>query len=355
MYFFSKGRSYFAALLILSLFFVWYKIFLDPDGRLVWLINSTVESNKLFHGVILVSKNGRVIYKKSSSNRPLNEQQFLVASIAKQLTSVLVLKEVEKGNINLFQGANAYLKSHQKIHKEITIHNLLSHTSGIRDNGVLKSGLKFKPGTKYEYSNYAYVILGYILKNVTGRKYDDLASELLQQVGMFQSFFIDATPIGEVQSKHPKLCSSFLLKNGEYSEISKTATRKFNINGIEKVFFANPSGGLVSTATDLTVWNYALHNGKILSNEMYEKMISKVIRSDFPEGFYGYGIGRPSDREISHIGYASGYKSTLSYFPQHQISLVILENITTDDYELDFRMHKDIRNIICNYIKALAP
>lgn len=319
------------------------------DTRLAWSINSAIKCNNLFRGVVLITKNNKIIYEKSYLDKKLCDQQFLAASLMKQITCVLILKEAEKGNLDLLEKANKYLKKEQKINGDITIHHLLSHTSGI----INDCSVKFVPGTQYEYSNYAYVILGYILQNVTGEKFDDTATKLFQQLGMEDSFLIDEELLANMQKNHPNFILSLLFENGEFVEISKKSTRNYIIDCGRKIFFGNSCGGLISTAYDLNKWNHMLHNGKILSTKMYEKMISKIIESNFPSGFYGYGVCSPNESEIFHIGYVSGYKSTLSYFPKYKISLVILENISVNDYKSDFKMHENIRNVIYKYIELM--
>lgn len=319
------------------------------ENRLIWSVRSAIKSNKLFRGVVLIAKDDRIIYEKSYLDECLCDQQFLVASLVKQMTSTLILKQAEKGKLNISEKANKYLKEGQKIHDEITVHHLMSHTSGVM-NG---RSVKFPPGTQYEYSNTAYVILGYILKNITGKEFDDLADEMFRSLEMDDSFLIDEEFICNLKNKHPSFMQSLLFDHGHFCEISNTSKRSYIMDRGKKVFFANSCGGLVSTAYDLNQWNYMLHNGKILSPKMYQKMISKVIKSDFPRGFYGYGVCIPNDEEIYHIGYVSGYKSTLSYFPKYKISLVILENISVNDYEPDFKMHNDIRKIVLKYVQRL--
>ena len=284
-----------------------------------------------FHGIILIEKNDQVIFKKSTLNE--NHPQFLCASLIKQVTSVLILRAVERGNIGLHEKANKYLEEAQKIDDQIEIHHLLSHTSGLqRDNSV-----KFVPGSDYEYSNYGYIVLGMILENVKKASFSDLVQNLFSELNMSDSYLVDAPTLPEIQEKHP----CFVLSEKAY------ASSFFYIKkGKEKKFPGNSCGGLISTAENLSKWNYQLHNEKILSSDLYKIMIYPQVKADFPEGYYGYGLCRYSQNEIYHIGYACGYKSTMTYFPKSKISLIILENNSCDDYEKDFRKHRWIRWLV---------
>ena len=284
-----------------------------------------------FHGVVLIEKNNNVIFKKSTvcSENP----QFLCASLIKQITSTLILREVQHGTLQLDEKANKYLKKSQKIDDRIEIRHLLSHSSGLQVN----NSAKFTPGTAFEYSNRGYIVLGKILENVTKTSFTNLAQNLFRELNMTDSFLIDAPTLPEIQYKHPCFMLSDKAETSTFSYVEKKG---------EKIFSGNPCGGLISTAEDLCKWNYQLHEGKILSRNLYELMVSPQIKSNFPEGYYGFGVCRYSQNEIYHIGYVCGYKSTMSYFPKTKISLVILENNSQDNYEKDFCKHRWIRRIL---------
>lgn len=296
-----------------------------------------------FHGVILIERNNQIIFQQSYLNKPINRQQFLCGSLVKQITSVLILQEVSNGRIELNKKANQYLQPSQKIDEKITIHQLLSHISGIQKNAPVK----FEPGSKYEYSNYGYVILGYILENVTQQCLDEIASNLFKKYKMADTFLVDAPTPYEIQKKHP----DFLLASSKVNnrDFSKTTTFSYVTESDKNIFFANAGGGLISTACDLLKWNYQLHNQKILQPKLYEKITTPVIKSNFPEVFYCYGICSDTNEKF-HIGYVGGYVSTLSYFPKQKISLVILENASWENVGSDFRKHLWIRKLIKNFI-----
>jgi CubicO group peptidase (beta-lactamase class C family) len=295
---------------------------------------------------VLITNGDDILYEKSSKNiKKGRGQQFLTASLAKQVTSVLVLTEVEKGTIKLEEKANKYLKKNQKIHSDITIHQLLSHQSGI----AAGKGISFPPGTRFEYSNYGYKILGFILENVTGRLFEELASEMFKNIGLGSTFFIDAPTVSESIKNHPRLVRSYVAMSGEIFDKSHDVRNAKS----------NPVGGLISTASDLNMWNYLLHNGKVLSKSNYEKMTSNMVEVN-KNSWYGYGLfieqrlinteSTPKiQKEIIHYGYAFGYKATLSYFPDANISLIIMENVTSNNFTRDFEMHTKIRDIVSRY------
>ncbi len=280
------------------------------------------------HGIVLIESNNRVILKKTTI-KPDNPQ-FVCASLVKQITSTLILRECERDIIKLDEKANTYLKESQKIDDRIEVQHLLSHCSGLQEDNTVE----FDPGSAYKYSNRSYVVLGMILENTTKSSFMELAQNLLLEQSMLDSFLIDAPTLPEIQQKHPKLILSSIANKVHFPHYRK---------GNQQIFPRNPCGGLISTAEDLSKWNMQLHNGKILSDKWYQCMIHPRAKSNFPEGYYGYGLCRYSKKEIYSIGYACGYKATMSYFPKSQISLVILENTTCGNYQKDFRYHRWIR------------
>ena len=283
-----------------------------------------------FHGVILIEANNEKIFERSILEE--KSPQFLCASLIKQITSTLILKEFDRGTLKLKDKANKYLEESQKIDNRIGIWHLLSHSSGIQKD----NSMKFDPGTAHEYSNYGYIILGTILENVTKTSFSELAQNLLSEQGMTDSFLLDAPTLPEIQQKHPNFVLSSAADTSSFSYVEEDG---------ERIFPTNPCGGLISTAHDLSKWNNRLHEGRILPYHLYEMMIYPRIQSDFPEGYYGYGICNAGN-EIYHIGYVSGYKSTMSYFPKTKISLIILENQCCDDYRRDFWKHRLIRWLV---------
>lgn len=279
-------------------------------------------------GVVLIESDNGVIFKKFTLKT--DNPQFVCASLVKQITSVLVLRECERGYIELNEKANKYLNAFQKIDNRIEVQHLLSHCSGLQEDNTVK----FTPGTSYEYSNYGYVVLGRILENVTNSSFTELAQDLFMKQGMTDSCLVDAPTLPEIQRKHPNLVLSATAKKVKFACAKK--------NGLQ-TFPRNSCGGLISTAEDLGKWNRQLHNGRILSDEWYQLMIYPRIKSNFPEGYYGYGLCRYSQQEIYSIGYACGYKATMSYFSKSRISLIILENDSCGNYQKDFKAHCWIR------------
>ena len=167
----------------------------DISSKIDALISSNYK--KTNPGVsVLIAKNGKVIYRKAygKSNLELNttmslENVFQIGSITKQFTAVSILMLAEQGKLNLEDGIETYIKNSPTKGKKITIHQLLNHTSGIKnstpvgDNGFLSrkdmtsielvdyiknNPLDFEPGSKFKYSNAGYILLGRIIEIASG-------------------------------------------------------------------------------------------------------------------------------------------------------------------------------------------
>jgi len=136
-----------------------------------------------FNGAILITKNGKQKYSKvygfenfnTKSPLKLNDQ-FEIMSNTKQITAVLILKEVEKGNINLQTPIKEYLPFlTQSWADSVTVHQLLNHTHGIVD---VEKPLLFKNGSDFKYGNLSNILLGKIIENSTKKTYSEVANEL---------------------------------------------------------------------------------------------------------------------------------------------------------------------------------
>lgn len=309
------------------------------DTAFVYPIRFLVRNAPNFRGTILITKDGEILYQATTEKS--FDYQYLCASLSKQITAGLVMIENAKGNIELNKSANEYLPKKHKIDKKITVHHLLSHVSGIKKNGQAK----FPPGSKYEYSNYGYIILRYLLENVTKKDYPTLVQELCHKLNMKNSYLVSEHTYEKMLKKHPKFLSSFVISKGKEKNIGDKLTWSMQKDGKKTIFIGNSCGGLISTVEDLNIWNKNLHNGNIIPLEQYKTMTFPYTKANFPEGLAGYGI-YSCQEELYNIGYVDGYKATLSYFPDYKITLVILENSTYHNFKKDFQLHIAIRNTI---------
>jgi CubicO group peptidase (beta-lactamase class C family) len=262
-----------------------------------------------FNGTVLVAEKGKIIFKKGYgfANREWNiphkpDTKFRIGSITKQFTSMLIMQLVEKGKIDLQGKLSDYLPYYRKdIGDKVTVHHLLTHSSGIpsytRNMGRLQEihqdpypvdkfvkeycsdELEFEPGSKYEYNNSGYFILGAIIETVTGKPYADVLQEkILNPVGMKDTGYDLPVP---------------LIKN-------RAAGYSVNFDGVVNAEYLNMSlpyaaGALYSTVEDLYKWDQALYTEKLLSKKMKKEMFKPHIASGGESHYaYGWGISKRS-------------------------------------------------------------
>ncbi len=301
-----------------------------------------VTTKRFFNGIILVSEKDKITYSKVKGFSNLEnktplviDNQFVIGSISKQMTAVVVLREVDKGRIDLHVPVKKYLPNMPQTWLDsITVHQLLNHTSGVMD---WDKPLKFKPSADFSYSNIGYELLAKIAENVTKKSYATLTNEIFKICKMKHS-------MSPKLNQHKSLVKSY----------TEDSTGKIKV--VENLFkdLGIPSGGMISTAGDLLLWNKNLHGGKLLSKKNYDMMTTASSHRNhfiFGEVDYGYGLQidhKGKTLEIGHSGYATGFASMNFYYPATKTSLIILENIAwdADNFKDTFKHHVDIRTIV---------
>ena len=263
------------------------------------------------------------------------DDQFEIMSNSKQITAVLILKEVEKGNINLQAPIKNYLPElTQKWADSVTVHHLLNHTHGIDD---LEKPLLFKPGTNFKYGNLSNILLGKIIEFSSKRTYSEMANELFKNLKMKNTFAYSKEKMGKVVSGHINTENSFKVVN-------TTQIKEETI----------PADGIITTAKDLTIWDDKLNKGKILKPETYKLMISSTVFAQhdvFGKEKVGYGYGiriceNDKTKYIGHTGLGDGFASVNLYFPKNNLSLIVLENQMNTEIELSYYFGTEIKKII---------
>ncbi len=340
-----------AALLLLSSFSEYGFCQVNVGKSIDSLIR--VSNPRFFNGVILISKNENAIYQKCHGYRDLAKKtplkiddQFLIASISKQFTATLVLKEVQAGHIQTQQTIRHYLPDFkQKWADSVTIQQLLNHTSGIAD---WDKNLAHEPGSAFLYKNINYAILGKIIEKTSGKTYAALTAELFERCKMKWS----TVPPGHGRKSNiKKLVKGHAeTDNGKYKEENVLGALDLPMMGV-------PAAGMISTAGDLDKWTYCLHNGKLLADSTYQMMITGAAIQPHRWGKLKYADGIKTDSldgilELSMSGYVPGFISTMIYYPKAKVSTVILENISPSASDMDrvYYFHDEIRKIVRRFL-----
>lgn len=302
-----------------------------------------------FQGSVLVGDDRGILYEKGFgyanielgvANTP--DTKFRIASLTKSFTSMLIMQEAEEGRIKLNAKITSYLPEYpSKTGGKITIHNLLSHTSGIGHYDFVphffqyysfmpynhidflklfwERPLLFEPGTKYNYSSFNYYVLGVILEKITGEAYQDLVKKrIFDRLGMKSTCVDDQRKIEMNRANgYEKTEAGYL--NAQYRNMST----------------ALATGDILSTVKDLYLWDRALYTDKLLSNKMRDLMFTPNL------GGYGYGweskklalSDGTTSRVASHVGNMYGFLSIMTrYLDKHAVIILLCNSDKSDIY-----------------------
>lgn len=295
-----------------------------------------------FNGNVLVAKNGKVIYSKSIGYAnmelavPLQaNSKFEIASLAKPFTALLILQLVERGKIKLEGKISDYIPEFiREDAQHITIHHLLSHTSGLQDfvglncpfaawtekeflEGLSKTPINFKAGSQFQYASSTYVLLKYIIERVTNQSYEDnLQEQVLKVAGMINSGVINNQELIKDRT------NGYIITERGYKNALPIANHDIFIG----------AASIYSTIGDLLRWDQALYSEKLLSNK-YKDLMFKVVQ---PPYGYGWFISEDSKsgKVVSHGGDIFGYTSLIDRNLRSKTLTVILSNVQSIDREV---------------------
>ncbi|MGB5648329.1 MAG: serine hydrolase domain-containing protein [Muriicola sp.] len=310
----------------------------DPEQRLVEL-----SGNKENIGIVAgYSIDGEVKWSQSAgvscqddSNIPFSSTTLTrIASIAKNFTAVAIMQLVEKEVISLDSPIENYLPDVPTDKKQITVLQLMAHTSGIPqylgekeiENTIhyeslqdameifIQRPLLFEPGTKYFYTTYGYVVLGRIIEAVTSMTYEDYMKKNVFKVAAMSHTFIE------------DINKAYLHKSCLYHNNGRKA-KEGNQNDLSNRI---PGGGFISTLEDLLNFGNALLQDKLITRESLDKML-KYQPVEYDGNKYGLGwflYGPPPNENlvIGHSGGQTGCTSQLMIVPRSNTVVVVLSN-----------------------------
>lgn len=254
---------------------------------------------------------------------------FMIGSISKQFTAAAILLLEQDGKLNTGQKVGEYLPGFA--HGEgISVEQLLTHTSGVADIYSLDSfgeshgqaddfaaviteigaqPLTLEPGSGFSYSNGGYAVLAAIIERVSGTSYSDfLQQRIFAPLGMKDSSDGEPGPV----------------RAGRVSGYDPWGSDQLAPAVPVSYAYLKGSGSLWSTAADLLTWSKALHGGRLLADEQYDK-----LTTDYGSG-YGYGVSifsRFGRDTIGHDGRVSGFSSDLAWYAEEAMAVVVLGNV----------------------------
>ncbi len=305
------------------------------------LITERVESDDFIGLSVGVARGDDVVFLQGFGTADLENDVpvtpdgvFRIGSITKMFTAVAILRLVEQGKLSLDDPLTKFLPDYPPPGDKITVRHLLQHTSGIVSftnlpdhRSQMRNDLKhdavlarikdlpfqFQPGTRYQYCNSGYYLLGMIVETVTGAKFEDHLGETI-----FEPLGLDATHYDRNGKIIPNRVSGYAawgkrIFNAPYVSMSQP--------------FA--AGALASTAGDLIHWQRALVNHQVLSPESFTTLTTRATLTSGKEVSYGMGcfVEKRGDRTIiRHGGAIPGFVSELAYFVDQDLTVVILSN-----------------------------
>jgi CubicO group peptidase (beta-lactamase class C family) len=307
-------------------------------------------SNRQFMGAVLVARDERLLVNRGYGSANLDwhipnspTTKFRLGSVTKQFTAASILLLEERGKLKIEDHIKQYLPDAPAAWDQITIFNLLTHTSGIpnftsfpdyRSTEAAPATpeqlvarfrdrpLDFAPGSSWNYSNSGYVLLGYLIEKISGESYSKFIQEnIFAPLGMKDSGYdsntrvIDGRAVGYAPGPDGPVIAGYIDMSIPFS-----------------------AGGLYSTTGDLLRWEQGLYDGKLLKPTSLQKMTTP-FRNDYAFGLLVQKAPN-GDRIFSHGGGIEGFNTEVTYIPASHIAVIVLANLngrTADDIALDLR------------------
>jgi len=311
------------------------------------LLLEQVEFEYHFSGTLLVAQHEETVFEQAYgfASRQLNvpnrlETKFHIASVTKMFIAMAALTLFEQGRISLHEKPAAYVPELAALDKDITIHHLLSHTSGLEDmyevpnlvfemyklkneGGDLLSYLGklpqlFRPGEGWKYSSTGSILMGYLLEKVTGFPFDEVMKQYV------------LTPLSMTHTGHdmprritPGRAYGHTVKHGQV----------VNADNDELSLFEEAPGELYSTVQDLKKWCIAMFDCPLVAPQTLQLMFTPygqvdastpgMSKTSTPQYGYGWFLG---SRFRMHGGGTPGFLSRIRQYPEQKISTIVLFN-----------------------------
>lgn len=305
---------------------------------------------KLYEGkavpgfTVLVTKNGKKLYSSNAGYANLEKREkitdntvFALASTSKQFTAACIVLLAQKGKLNLDDKLRKYIPEFPAYADNISINQLLNHTSGLKDYRALAmlrgddsddytssaikemmvtQELNYEPGAKWLYSNTGYWCLAQIVEKVSGKSIAVFAHE-----NIFR-------PLGMKNTRYVTKPNNYIKNAAVGYQYDGT---KYNPSDVDQ--FAVGGAGVYSTAKDLEKWLYEMETHRKFGDTFWNIMIAESPAKSrgftYTKGLFNFKYANHT--MISHGGDVVGFHPITAYFPDEKIGVVILSN--DDDFE----------------------
>ena len=298
-----------------------------------------INAKNQFNGSVNVTRGDEVILSKGYgfadfehkvANSP--ETRFRIGSMTKQFTSMAIMILQEQGKLKVTDTLGKHVSGIPETWKNLTVHQLLTHTSGIMHSWALPGfvntmavptsldetlkryhakPLLFTPGEGFQYSGVNYFMLAKLIEVVSGKSYDEfMQEEIFVPLGMHST-----------GSDHPEVILERRARGytNTYGKLKNAPVIYMPV--------LTGGGNLYSTVEDLARWDRALRNKKLISQESY----NALYRPERDNYAYGWIIQKQKDLlVITHSGGVPGFSSNILRIPEKKICIVIMSNVTPD-------------------------
>jgi CubicO group peptidase (beta-lactamase class C family) len=311
------------------------------DSAVAEYVKAEMERQHIPGLALLVTRDGKVVRSEGFGLANVEVQVpvkpetiFQSGSVGKQFTATAVMMLVEAGKIGLNDPLTKYFPEAPPSWKNVTVRELLSHTGGFGDYPkdfnfrkdwtepqllklVESIPLAYPPGTKWEYSNLGYLTLGILIHRVSGEFYGDfLRQRIFQPLGM------QATRIISEADIIPNRAAGYRLLKGELK----------NQEWVAPAMNTTADGSLYFSIVDLSRWDAALYEGKLLKRSSFDLMWTPVKLKNGQSNKAGYGFGwfieeRNGHRCIHHDGSWQGFETAIDRYVDDHLSVVALTNL----------------------------
>lgn len=317
-------------------------------------------------GAVLIMKGDSILFDKGYGIANYDDSLkidgntfFNIASCSKQFSAVAIMKlddekliDVHKSIYDVSPLVNPYLPPKKAPFKDITVVNLMSHSSGIpdkrpRDNRefVLKAtdmqsieymknldSLNFAPGSQYEYINPTFQLLYLFIEKLTGKPFETFMHD-----NIFMPAGMDSTLYFEADRTIPNMAHGYVTDTPD----AKEADKKFHEYdyGEESFFATKADGGIYTSTHQFVKWIKAMRDDKVISARMKSQAwspVTKITGSKYcsyqnrPNTYYGYGWfieQQPNfPLKVYHTGDNGGFQIYEAFFPDANLTVLVFEN-----------------------------
>lgn len=314
----------------------------------------------LFTGIVQISQNGKMLYEKAhgyadrEAKKAFNSNtRFNIASGGKSFTAALIMQLVERNKIDLHKPIKVYLPNYAVPNDDkITIHHLLTHTSGLADymltpgyfdkkiicknidevmELVIKMPLDFDTtGLRYRYSNSGYIVLGKILENIYNKPYGQILNEKILKTLSIKDLSLDfPAKYGQDNIAKP------------YNMIS--STRAVEATEAELAPFSD--GGFIVSSPSLIKFFEGLYSGKLISKTTLQLMTQNNPKQEDKLSYYGFVSKAFAGMEGINIGLTGGGMGFNTYVEMNTVNGLVISVCTNNRFKSEM-MVDAIRNLL---------